>query len=280
MFKFLDKPYPFNDDLKHNAKIVFFISVGILIFLLFFQPIDISDLSTKKLIQLILGLGLSTFAVLSINLIVLPSLLSKVFYNNKWNIKKEILWNLWIMLSISASDLLFYTKLLGIIDISFPIIAKIMLLGFVPVSVLIIINQERLNKSHLKSASELNKRLLERKERKEKLIHFESEYKNDEITLKPNSLFLIKSADNYVELYYEREGLLQKHTVRSSLKNIEINLNDFDYFFRCHRSSIININHIKEIQGNSQGYKLYFENLDFPVHVSQKYTSEFKKRIK
>ena len=83
-----------------------------------------------------------------------------------------------------------------------------------------------------------------------------------------------------IELYYERGGTLQKHIVRSTLKKAETTILEFDYFFRCHRSYIVNINHIKEIQGNSQGYKLYFENLDFPVLVSQKYISEIKRRIK
>jgi hypothetical protein len=280
MLKFLDKPYPFNDDLRHNAKIILFISLGILAFLLIFQPIEISSFSKKEIFYLVTGLAASTFLILTLNLIVLPSLFPNFFNSNKWNIKKEIVWNIWILLAISSSNMLFYSKLFGIIDIHFSDVGRIILLGFLPVAVLIIINQDRLLRSNLKSAQLLNKRLLEKKEENEKLIHFESEYKNDEITLKPSSLFLIKSADNYIELYYEREGLLKKHTVRSSLKNIEIILCDFDYFFRCHRSYIININHIKEIQGNSQGYKLYFENLDFPAQVSQKYISEFKRRIK
>ena len=280
MLKFLDKPYPFNDDLKHNAKIILFISLGILVFLLIFQPIEISSFTTKEIFFLVTGIAVSTFLVLTINLIVLPSLFANVFNSSKWDIKREIAWNVWILLAISSSDTLFYSKLFGVIDIQFPDVGRIILLGFLPVAVLIIINQDRLLRSNLKSAQLLNKRLLERKEQNEKLVHFVSEYKNDEITLKPSTLFLIKSADNYIELYYEREGLLQKHIVRSSLKNIEIILHDFDYLFRCHRSYIININHIKEIQGNSQGYKLYFENLDFPVQVSQKYISEFKRRIK
>jgi hypothetical protein len=280
MLKFLDKPYPFNDDLKHNAKIILFISLGILVFLLIFQPIEISSFTTKEIFFLVTGIAVSTFLVLTINLIVLPSLFANVFNSSKWDIKREIAWNVWILLAISSSDMLFYSKLFGVIDIGFPDVGRIIFLGFLPVAVLIIINQDRLLRSNLKSAQLLNKRLLERKEQNEKLVHFVSEYKNDEITLKPSTLFLIKSADNYIELYYEREGLLQKHTVRSSLKNIEITLHDFDYLFRCHRSYIININHIKEIQGNSQGYKLYFENLDFPVQVSQKYISEFKRIIK
>ncbi|MBN2616197.1 MAG: LytTR family transcriptional regulator DNA-binding domain-containing protein [Bacteroidales bacterium] len=280
MLKFLNKPYPFNDDLRHNAKIIVFISIGILAFLLLFQPIDIRSFSTKEIIYLVSGVAASTFLILTLNLIVLPSLFPKLFNSSRWDIKREILWNVWMLLAISSSDLIFYSKLFGVINIHFSDIGKIILLGSLPVAVLIIINQDRLLRSNLRTAQMLNKKLIEKREQTEKLVHFDSEYKNDEITLKPTALFLIKSADNYIELYYEREGKLQKHIVRSTMNRAEEILQDFDYFFRCHRSYLVNINHIKEVQGNSQGYKLYFDNIDFPALVSQKYLLEFNKRIK
>lgn len=280
MLHFLNKPYPFNDDLKHNAKVILFISVGVLVFLLLFQPIGIGYFSKKELFYLVAGFTASTFLVLTLNLIVLPSLLPTLFNSSKWDIKREIIWNIWILLVISICNLLFYSILFGIIDMHFLDIVKIILLGFIPVAVLITINHNRLLRSYLKSAQLLNKKLVEKKEQRNKLIHFESEYKNDEITLKPDSIFLIKSADNYIELYYERGGIPHKHIIRSTLKNAEMATNEFDFFFRCHRSYIVNINHIKEVQGNSQGYKLYFENIDFPVLVSPKYIPELNKRIK
>ena len=279
MLKFINKPYPFNDDLRHNAKIILFISLGVLAFLLIFQPIDIDAFSKKEIIHLVSGLAISTFLVLSVNLIILPSLFPKLFYNSVWNIKREIIWNLWILLTISSSDFLFYTQLFGVLEIRFPDIVKIVLLGFLPVAVLIIINQERLLRSHLKSAQQLNKKLIEGKQQKEKLIHFESDYKKDNLFISPDSLIVIKSADNYIEVYYESEGMVKKQMIRSSLKKAIETVNELDFILRCHRTFIVNTNYIKEIQGNSQGYKLYFEMLDFPALVSQKYIKSIKENI-
>jgi len=279
MLKFLNKPYPFNDDLRHNAKIILFISLGVLAFLLIFQPIAIDAFSIKEIIHLVFGLAISTFLVLSLNLIVLPSLIPKIFVNNTWNIKKEIIWNLWILLTISSSDLLFYTQLFDVLEISFSDIGKIILMGFLPVAVLIVINQERLLRSHLKSAQQLNNKLLESKQQKEKLIYFESDYKKDSLSISPHSLLVIKSADNYIEVYYKSEGVVKKHMIRSSLKKVIETINELDYIIRCHRTFIVNTNHIKEIEGNSQGYKLYFEMLDFPVLVSQQYIKSLKDAI-
>lgn len=279
MLKFLNKPYPFNDDLRHNAKIILFISLGVLAFLFVFQPIEIDAFSKKEIIHLVFGLAISTFLVLSVNLIVLPSLFPKIFYNNIWNIKREIIWNLWILLTISSSDLLFYTQLFDVLEIRFLDIGKIVLLGFLPVAVLIVINQERLLRSNLKSAQQLNNKLLESKQQKEKLIHFESDYKKDKLSISPDSLLVIKSADNYIEVYYKSDGVVKKQMIRSSLKKAIETISELDFILRCHRTFIINTNHIKVIEGNSQGYKLYFEMLDFPVSVSQKYIKSLKNTI-
>jgi len=279
MFEFLKKPYPFNDDLRYNAKIILFISLGVLVFLFIFQPIDIRSFSNKEIFYLLTGLAISTFLVLSFNLIILPSIFPKILESNAWNIKREIIWNVWILLTISASDFLLYTILFGVINISFSDVARLILLGLLPVSVLITLNQNRLLKANLKSAQQLNQRLIESKTQKEKSVHFESEYKKDELTIKPSALLLIKSSDNYIELYYLSGGGVKKQLIRSTLKKAEESVHEFDFIFQCHRTFVVNINHIKEIQGNFQGYKLYFDNIDFPVPVSQKYISEFKNLI-
>ena len=280
MLKFLNKPYPFNDDLRYNAKIILFISLGVLVFLLIFQPIDFATWSKKEIFYLVAGLVVSTFLVLSVNLIIIPILFPKIFYRNTWNIKKEIFWNLWILIAISSSDFLFYSQIAGIIDISFFDITKILLLGLLPVAVLITINQERLLRLHLVSAQQLNKKLLENKQQNNNLIHFESDYKNDTLVIKADLLIVIKSSDNYIEVFYKNEGLVKKQIIRSSLKRVEELISKYDFIMRCHRSYIVNIKLINEIKGNPQGFQLFMEGLDSPVSVSQKYIHEFKNKIK
>lgn len=279
MLNFLNKPYPFNDDLKHNARVVLFISLGVLAFLVVFQPVEIKNLSRREISYLAAGFAGSTFLVLTLNLIIIPSLFNRLFSNINWDIKKEILWNTWIILAISSSDLLIYSELFGIIDITFNDILRILLLGFIPVAVLIIINQDRLMRSHLKSADMLNRKLIESKQQKAKLVHFESDYRKDDLIISPESLLAVKSADNYIEVYYYSDNHVKKQMVRSSLDRTEKQLSEFDFILRCHRSYIVNINYINEIRGNSQGYILSVENLDFNILVSQRYINELKKMI-
>ncbi len=279
MLEFLNKPYPFNDDLKSNAKIIFFLSLGNLIFLLIFEPIEPASLYSVNLFYILAGIAGPTFIILTLNLIVIPSLFPKVFNSSKWDIKREILWDTWILLSLSSIIFLVFSKIFGINNITYSDIVKTIFFGMLPVAILITINQARLLKYHLKSARELNKRLIEKKKSGEKLIFFHSQNKKDELAIKPSSLRVIKSSDNYIEIYYERDNKIISTMLRSTLKNTEILLSDFENIFRCHRSYIVNIDHIIEIQGNSQGYKIFLDSIDFPVFVSHKYIPEFQKLI-
>lgn len=279
MLKILNKKYPFNDDLKYNAKLIFFISIGVLGFIFLFQPIDREEFTKLEMLYLAIGLAASTFLVLSVNLMVLPSLIPNIFNRDKWNIKKEILWNFWSLITISFFYYLFYTKLFGIIFISIISIWKIGLLALVPIVLLIVINHNRLLRTNLKTSELLNKKLIERKDQMEQLIQLNSDYKKDSLLVKVKCIVLIKAADNYIEVFYQSEGKIIKQLIRNSMKNIEASLKEFSCFIKCHRSFIVNINHIINVQANSQGYKLYFDQIEFPAFVSQLYIDDFKKRF-
>ncbi len=279
MLKFLNRPYPFNDDLKSNAKIILLVSFGVLVFMLIVQPVNIGDFSVKQIVYLLAEFVVPTFIILTFNLIILPSIFPDYFDNNKWDIKREISWILWILLLISGSNFFFYTKLFHVSNVTLLGVGKIILLGTFVIVALITLNQNRLLRYNLRTAQQLNKKLLDSKQRKQKLIYFESDYKKDSLVIKSESLILIKSADNYIEVYYQNQEVAQKQMIRVSLQKVEKMLSEFDFIKRCHRSFIVNINFIKDIQGNSQGYKLYFEGIDFPALVSQTYINEFSKII-
>lgn len=178
--------------------IIFFISIGILGVLLIFQPLDLVELSRKDVFYMTTGLAASTFSSLILNLIVLPSLFPKLFNPKRWKVKNEIFWTIWIVFTIMGSNFLFYSKLFGFFEIGLDTIGKLLLLSVLPVSALITINQDRLLQSHLKSAEALNRKLSDSHVQDEILVTFNSDYKNDDLSLKVSSLLLIRSANNYI----------------------------------------------------------------------------------
>lgn len=210
---------------------------------------------------------------------VLPSLFPKVFLNREWLVWKEIIWNLWILFTIAFGYFLLY-KTLGIIEFDFYMIVKLILIAIIPLTLLIIFNQDRLLRLHLKVANELNDELKESKTVQEKLIHFDSEYQKDKLSIKARLLLFIRSADNYIEVYWKDGDTIKKQLIRGTLVKAHDLLQDYSYIFKCHRSFIVNVNHIDRVEGNSQGYKLYFENIDFEIPVSKIAVTKLKDKIK
>jgi len=278
MLKFLNKPYPFNDDLKHNTKIIFFISMGVFVFLFLFQPLQIDALETREKYFLVIGLGIITFLSLSLNLLILPSLFSKILNGSSWNVKKEILWDLWILFTVGFGYFLYY-KALGIMAFGFEMIITMILIAIVPTSVLIVFNRNRLLRSNLKTANELNIKLREHKSIQDKLVHFVSDYQKDNLSIKVSLILFIRSANNYIEVFWKEAQAVKSQLVRCSLTKAEELLKEDKFIFKCHRSYLANVNHIEKIEGSQQGYRLFFDKVDSPVPVSKNYADKLKELI-
>lgn len=278
MLNIFNKPYPFNDDLKHNARIIFFISLGIFVFLWLFQPFDISELPTKQKYHLLVGFGLITFLSLSLYLLIIPSLFPKKFSSAAWSIKKEIFWNSLILFTILVGYF-FYTQWLGVMKFNFYMVIKLVLTATLPISGLIITNHNRMLRSNLKLADELNRKLKDHKLIQEKIVHFTSDYQKDSLAIKVSALLLIRSANNYIEVFWKEGDTIKNQMVRCSMTTAEGIIKEHKFIYKCHRSFIVNINYIERFEGNSQGYKLYFENISFPIPVSKNSANELKELI-
>jgi len=278
MLKFLNKPYPFNDDLSYNSRLIFFISIGVLGFLYLFQPLDLSIMNSKEKLIVVLGLAAITFLSLSLNLLILPSLFPNIFIKRIWNIKKEIFWNLWILSTISVGYYLYY-KVLGIFSIDFKMILGLIVIAIIPITGLIIVNRNRMLRHNLKSAENINKKLQENKNIEERLVHFESDYVKDNLSVKVSLLILIRAANNYIEVFWKEGKDIKSQMIRTSLRKAEELLHEHKFIFKCHRSYMVNVNFIDKVEGSVQGYKVFFENIDFTVPVSKNFASKLRSRI-
>lgn len=266
--EFLNKEYPFNDDLGHNAKIISFISFVVLVFIYAFEPFNLKEISNFNKLKFILGIGVITFLTLSINLLVIPSFFSKIFEKVEWKVKKEIVWNLWLLLSVALGYFLYF-QFTNIIAFGLNALVKIIMVSILPVSVLVVFNQNRLLRMNLKAAMEFNQRLMDKIKPDNQKVTFESEYNEENVQIDISQLRLIKSANNYIDIYWVENGELKHRMIRSSLKKVEEITKNYRYIFRCHRTAIINVKFIESVQGNSQGVKVCLQNVDFEVPVSR-----------
>lgn len=275
MLKFLLKPYPFNNDLIHNAKVVFFISIVLGLFLFFFEPFNFNSFGTQQKLIVSSVISLITFAVLSFDMIVLPAYLKNIFESHKWTILKEFFWNFWLFISVTIGYFIYYI-FNPYFEISPKDVATIFLISTFAIFILVILNQNRLVKLNLNAAIELNKKLISKNNSNNDLVLFESEYKKDTISLQVSSLRLLKSSGNYVEIYYEEKDIIKKHMIRNRLKNIEQQLVDYDYIYKCHRTYLVNTRNIKKALGDPQGVKIIVDGINFPIPVSKIYVNKLK----
>lgn len=278
MFNFLNKPYPFNDDLKYNSKLIFFISIGVLGFLYLFQPLDVNLMENKEKFYVVVGLGAITFLSLSLNLLILPSLFPNIFIKRVWNIKKEIIWDIWILTTVTIGYYLYY-QVLGIFHIDFKVVLGLIIIAIIPITGLIIVNRNRMLRSNLKLAEGINRKLHENKLIEEKLVHFKSDYVKDNLSIKVSLLLLIRAANNYIEVFWKEGKTIKSQMIRTSLRKAEEVLHEHKFIFRCHRSFMVNINFIDKIEGSVQGYSVFFEGLDFTVPVSKNFAYKLKQLI-
>jgi len=281
MKDFLNRPYSFNDDLKYNLRLSTGISIGMFLFYLFFQPLDLKNADFNNRLVIIAGFGFITFFILGLNLIVLPFIFPKFFQTGKWNVIRDIILNAWIWILISTAYT-FYARYVGLIDITYHSLFKILLLGLAPVAILIVVNQNKILKRYLQNALELMKKLDPEEGEKSsegKEIVIESDNKSESLKIDLKSLALIKSANNYIEIYWKKEDKIHKKLIRNTLTNIENQLESFPDLIRCHRTSLINKSFIEKKAGGSHGLQIKLKGIDELVPVSRQYSIRVKEVI-
>ena len=94
------------------------------------------------------------------------------------------------------------------------------------------------------------------------------------ISVDLNKIKCLKSSGNYVELFTEDDSRIKKILLRISLKKIQEQLKNYSEFKSCHRSYVVNSNHIFQILGNARNFRLQIEDLNFKIPVSRDYPIE------
>lgn len=95
-----------------------------------------------------------------------------------------------------------------------------------------------------------------------------------------DELLYIKSADNYVSVFFFKDDKVRKELVRTTLKRLETELDEYP-IRRCHRSYMVNINKISVSMKSNQGLSLALKNYsDEVIPVSKNYKAFFTRLMK
>lgn len=282
MLDFLNKPYPFDQDLKNNIKGISGISLGIFLFILFFQPVGLENFDFNNRLLIIAGYGTITLIILAAARLLLPWTLPGFFNLGKWSLKLEIILNVSILI-LNATAYGFYTRYVAQISLSMYLMFKIVLLSLAAVIILIIINERKFLRKYLRQLTDQNVSLnvheYQTTNHPDEEVVLYSENRSEKIRLAIRQLILIQSADNYVEIIYKENEGIQKALVRNTLKNLEEQLKNFNSILRCHRTFIVNINWVTKLTGSYQGYRLKLTDIDTEVPISRQYLLKVKEAL-
>lgn len=97
------------------------------------------------------------------------------------------------------------------------------------------------------------------------LIVIASENQKERFQLKAENLLFIKSADNYVEIYYLSMQQVRKYLLRKSLKDIDEEHTANSSLIRCHRSYIVNPDNIDHVNRVNNKVELSISGILIPV---------------
>ncbi|MEM6379814.1 MAG: LytTR family DNA-binding domain-containing protein, partial [Bacteroidota bacterium] len=231
------------------------------------------------------GYGAVIAGVLLFMRFLIPRLVPKVFREAKWTVAKHILY-LFVSFYLAVvacylyycwffEDPLRWADLAGFSLTSATI-------GVFPLTAYVMISYIRLLKKYQKGAAQFNAH----KDFSQSTIStttptlsLTNEQDKVQLEVPINQLFFLQSSLNYVEVFFQVENQLKKELIRNSFQKIEDQL-PADFFIRCHRSYIVNLDNVKEISGNAQGYKLHLNAHDLMVPVSRSKSKEVLERLK
>ena len=265
---------------KKDLGIYLSITFGIFVFLLFFQPFPIERFDPNNNLLFVSGIASIVFVFMTILRAVVPWLFR---YNALPDQEPGVgsYFRSFLLMVLSSVAIAFYLRYVGWVSISFYIMFRVVLVCMAPPIIL------RLYDSYRFLQFENEKLALEHKEFQLKLercegdglmksISFISEYGGESLKLILNDVVFLRSADNYVEIVFLEGGQVKKKLIRNTLKNLEKQLTPYRAFIRCHRSYIVNTNHIEKLHKRFNNHSLFIRKYEDSVPVSRQYLLRIK----
>lgn len=263
------------DSLKRELTRLFFIGVGVFLFILFFQPFPLAALDYNNRLLYVTGFGFITFLLGFIVLVLFQFIFPKWFRLNEWDLMPSFILSV-ILLILTVTAYSFYIRYVGDTVLTLYILFKIFIVCLLPIIFLGILYKnkslemiisvlQKQNKDYFKRIKEFEKNGSNEK------IEILSENKFENFKVSYKDIIAIKSADNYIKVFIMKNNTVEMKIIRNTLKNIELQLIKRREFIRCHRTSVVNIEYVNKLVKNYGSYSLEMNGLKENIPVSRQY---------
>ncbi|MCT2563062.1 LytTR family DNA-binding domain-containing protein [Chryseobacterium herbae] len=278
MLSFAAYPYPKSDSYKEILVSSMVAGLLFYIFLIVFQPFGTENFHHQYKYLLLFPYSLifgTSFFIADFCIIRFKD----------WNIGFELLKLIGIIFLASILSYFYNTLVISHVKLSFINFLYMFLyclaLG-IPISTIYVLSRYIYLKSiHERTADQVSKQLAD--------YHQPTDHKFDttlniaanqtNLQIPENYFICAQSMENYCSVYFIEDHIVKKVLIRISLSDL-LNQIQTDKIKRCHRSYILNLNHVKSLKGNAQGYKLFLSEIDFEIPVSRSFISLIIPRLK
>lgn len=258
---------------NETIKLFLGISLGIFLFILFFEPFSLNRFDFNNRLLFVAGIGGIIFIIL-----MLVHVITLLINKQKTPEETDTVSYLsdFIFLILGTAALSFYLRYVGSVKVSFYLVFKLSVICLAaPVIIRMFDNRQRMKReldTLIADKKNLQKQVVQCKEDGlKKDIEFVSENKTENLILLLEEVILIKSADNYIEIVYHEGEAIRKKLLRNTLRNIEIQLRPYTFFVRCHRTCIVNTRHVEKLNRSYGNHSLSLKGYAEKIPVSRQY---------
>lgn len=268
-----NKPYKLIENLYIKFSMIFGVGIFTYVFLSIFQPYGIHKVIEENH-WLITGYGTIVSFCLFISYYILPKIFPHFFKNPNWNIGKEISFLLSIFLIISTLSYFYHNYFVAIYLTEFSYLKFISIalsIAIFPIVLIIFIVERYFYKKNMEPIKYPQTFNNENK----KLVTIPSDnLKEQPLIIEVNQILFAQSNNNYTTIFTIKNNQLQQELLRITLKKVENILKEHSELVRCHRSFLINKNHILKIEGNLRSLKIHLRHTSHIIPVSRTFSKD------
>lgn len=264
---YLGRSFELLDDSSSRWLFILFCTIFATAFNLFYDPLNVSGISTETtLARLFSYHGLGFWGALVL-------IFTQFLLRPRFQLDTFLVWQFlsWVVLEIFLLSICFF---LIYRELGRPILAEFMvvlrmtaLLAIVPYAIaclLIAVVRRPPEPEVEQEIPELSTVLLGIKDENGKPM----------LSIAQEDILLLKSENNYTAIFFRQGEKVEKKLIRSSLKNILLQL-PASHFLRIHRSYSINVNNLSAVDRKNGELQVKVKQLpDLPLKVSETYKAE------
>lgn len=289
--KFLRQPYPLTLNIRKTIAIA---SLLVFLILYLFEPFGINHIAPDRKLFILIGYGVVTALAMLTHHCLLLFLLPKYYCENHWTVGRHILSNVCMLMLVTAGNIVygyFFNITWQHVNLSVLITALLITVavGVFPIVLITVIQYNRLFAISLRQATRLNESLslnegnhqglVDSTALKAETLSFIWGTGRDQIEVMHADLRYIEACGNYVNIHYLKEGVPTRKTWRATIKQMESETAAYPQIIKCHRAFLVNLDAVRKVSGNSQGYRLSLDGMEEEVPVSRAFTPAVKTRI-